>query len=49
MDASVSNMERWRGNTLYRVTSEGARIVLRKRTKHLPKEVLHCRTKQETK
>jgi hypothetical protein len=37
MDARVSNMERWRGDTLYRVTHKGARIVLRKRTKHLPK------------
>ena len=45
MDASVSNMERWRGNTLYRVTSEGARIVLRKRTKHLPKDVIHMYNK----
>jgi len=40
MEASVSNMERWRGDTLYRVTYEGARIVLRKRTKHLPKSIV---------
>lgn len=42
MEASVSNMERWRGDTLYRVTSKGARVVLRKRTKHLPKST--CNT-----
>ena len=39
MEASIHNMERWRGDTLYRVTYEGARIVLRKRTKHLPKSI----------
>ncbi len=38
MEASISNMERWRGNTLYRVNDKGARVIVRKRTKHLPKE-----------
>jgi hypothetical protein len=38
MEASIHNMERWRGNTLYRVNDKGARVIARKRTKHLPKE-----------
>jgi len=46
MEASVSNMERWRGNTLFRVNDKGVRVLLRKRTKHLPKSVFNhkCRT-----
>lgn len=45
MDSSIKNMERWRGDTLYRVNDKGARIVLRKRTKHLPKSVLQWSTR----
>ena len=39
MEASVNNMERWRGDTLYRVNDKGVRVILRKRTKHLPKSI----------
>jgi hypothetical protein len=39
MEASVSNMERWRGNTLFRINAKGARVIIRKRTKHLPKSL----------
>jgi len=39
MDSSITNMERWRGDTLYRVNDKGVRVVLRKRTKHLPKSL----------
>ena len=45
MDSSINNMERWRGNTLYRVNDQGARVIVRKRTKHLPKSVLQWSTK----
>lgn len=37
MTSSAYNMERWRGTTLYRVTDTGARVVKRKRTKHIPR------------
>lgn len=40
MDSNIRNMERWRGNTLYRVNERGVRVVLRKQTKHLPKSLL---------
>lgn len=45
MDSSINNMERWRGNTLYRVNDRGVRVVKRKRTKHLPKSVLQWSTR----
>ena len=47
MDSSITNMERWRGNTLYRVNDQGARVILRKRTKHLPKDVIHMYNNEE--
>jgi len=40
MEASIHNMERWRGDTLYRVNDKGVRVILRKRTKHLPKSIV---------
>ena len=45
MDSSINNMERWRGNTLYRVNDSGVRVVVRKRTKHLPKSITASRSK----
>ena len=48
MDSSVIYMERWRGNTLYRITEKGARVILRKRTKHLPKDVIHMYNNEES-
>jgi len=45
MEASVSNMERWRGNTLFRINDQGARVIVRKRTKHLPKSITASRSR----
>jgi hypothetical protein len=47
MDSSISNMERWRGDTLYRVNEKGARVILRKRTKHLPKDLLRLAVRED--
>ena len=47
MDSSITNMERWRGNTLYRVNDQGARVITRKRTKHLPKDLLRVAVTME--
>jgi len=38
-------MDMWRGNKLYHVNENAnVRRVILKRTKHLPKNVLQCRT-----
>jgi len=39
MDSTINNMERWRGNTLYRASEKGARVIVRKRTRHIPKSI----------